>query len=141
MNTAALIGAAIAAAVALTAAAVWGKRSRLERARQLPPRSFLTSAEIHSQYYAGEIPAAVVGQAVERIGKILGVDPRLLRPEDRFDETLRPPKGWEFDDGLTALTEELLARSEKAQVPVDIQSIKTVDDYVKLEFRIAATKP
>lgn len=139
MITAPVIAIVTMALVAIAATAFWNRRSRAERERQIAGRSAYSLEQIHTEHYAEEgIPFETVERALLRIGQLLDVDPRQLRITDRFDGILKPNRGWEFDDGLNLLGEDLVARSRTLSAPIDITAIRTVDDYIRAENRLGA---
>ncbi len=54
-----------------------------------------------------------------------------IRPGDRFDVELRPEKGWEFDDGVALLMQDLQAARHAKKLSTDTSKIVSVKDYVK----------
>jgi hypothetical protein len=65
-----------------------------------------------------------------RIGQILQLDPRRLRPEDRFSFELAAVPEAEIDDELDELEEFFLEEIGFMGTYVDIKNIKTINDLV-----------
>jgi hypothetical protein len=62
------------------------------------------------------------------IAKTLQVEPEKLRIDDRFDRELKPIKGMEFDDHLSALTLLLQGWAREERKGMDVKSLITIGD-------------
>lgn len=74
--------------------------------------------------------ANAVEEIITHVAHELSLDPELLRPDDRFDQELRPARGWEFDSGVTTLMLDLKDQAIRQGKTLDISTIRTLDDYV-----------
>ena len=64
-----------------------------------------------------------------------------MRPYDRFDRELKPRTGWEYDDPIHMLSDELARDGVSAGVSVNLREIVTVDDGLRLMKRIRDARP
>jgi len=115
-------------------AIAWTFFSSRKRRSPFRDRAELTPEEIHSAFYADSaIDKDAVSRSLHEIADRLQVPAGKLRPSDSFLEELAPNRGWEYDDGLGALSD--LARKKLAMKggdPEAVARIKTVDDYIRL---------
>ena len=68
---------------------------------------------------------------MEYVANELSVSPALLRPTDRFDVELLPPRGFEFDSAKNTLLLDLMRLAKKKGQEMKIEKIKTLGDYVR----------
>lgn len=130
-----LVVALAGAVVGLVAIA--SKRASDSRRRRFQGRERLTVEEFFERFYTGsDVPLSSVKEALWEISTATEVDEGYLRPEDRFDEALRPSRGWEYDDGLNLLGSNLSKRAAKAGFPLDLPKIGSVDDYIRSFHRV-----
>lgn len=130
--------------IAISVAAVLGlfglasRHAARRRSGRFKGRPELSLDEFFRQFYAQtEIPQPVVRDALWEIAAATGIREGSLRPEDRFDDALRPARGWEFDDGLSLLARDLAERARKAKNPINPDAVETVDDYIRTLYRLS----
>lgn len=75
-----------------------------------------------------------------KIADVLGVPAEKLKSSDRFDHELKPPHGWEHDDGVNVLMLELQAALHAKHLSADTKEIQSVRDYVTMWTRVQAHK-
>ena len=78
----------------------------------------------------GALDAQLVSSLRLKIANSLGIPAEKLAPSDRFDEELKPPSGWEHDDGLNLLLLDLQAVIGRKGLKTDIKNVQSVRDYV-----------
>jgi hypothetical protein len=99
------------------------KRFRYREARNLE--------SLFEEYYSKTLHDKVRFEYVwNRIAQILKLDPKRLRPQDRFSCELAPVSGAEIDDELDELEEFILEEIGQIGIDADIQKIKTLNDLV-----------
>ena len=110
----------------------WEQHVRKERRKRFAHRQELSLEEIYRRYFAAEsLPKERVIETWQRLAQHLEIPPGKLRPSDTFAEDLAPPKGWEFDDELYVILDELEKDLKKGNFQIDPNSIQTVGDYVR----------
>lgn len=131
----------ILAGVVIALVTLASMRSSGVRRKRLAGRDRLTVEEFFHQFYSETgIAFSVVREALWEIANATDVEEGYLRPEDRFDDVLRPAAGWEHDDGLNLLGTNLLQRARKAGISLDLPTIRSVDDYVRSLNRVNPIK-
>ena len=99
-------------------------------------REDLDENTLYSKYYNTlgdhdevlEILHHVSGEVQMPIGK--------LRPDDEFKNELAPTKGWEFDNGMSLLFENVVTTAKKSGRQVDISNISTLNDYIRIRLLV-----
>ncbi len=122
------------AVLVLGGAAVWrgGRAALRERRGRLAAREKLTLDAWYSRYYRDtDVSQDLVERVVTLISESLGVDAGKLRPTDRFDRELRPPHGWQLDDGVMSVADTLKSDAKRVHVPLDELRMDTVDAVIR----------
>ncbi len=111
--------------------AMWlSEKSRRRTLMNLREREFLDDAAVYSRYYADSgIPEPRVLELWHEVANALSVSPGLLRPEDRFGKDIGV--GFITSEDLDYLSQLAMKRAKVDARNVDLQSIRTVDDYVR----------
>lgn len=123
---------AISIAIALTLWLVIKLLTRLEHKRLLIERGKMTIDEIYDAWYESSgISRADFAEIWTELASTLEMDPRILRPNDRFGVDIARPKI--TTDELDTLA-EIAERRLKAMgsAPASLESVGTIDDYVRL---------
>lgn len=105
----------------------WQKGRKLSR---LGKRTPVSITWLTGQFSDLEVDVAVVEDLLREVASCAEVPVELLRPEDRFEEELRP-LWWEFGEGVIELNWSAKHRERESGVHVDLGKIKTVADYVR----------
>ena len=92
----------------------------------------MSPGQFFEQFYADSgLPRELVLSLLDEIAAATEVPASILRPGDRFAEELAPVKGYEFDDGLVELKWIAERRERMLEVKLDLEEIRTVDDYIR----------
>jgi hypothetical protein len=130
----AMVAVGIGLAIAAGAVALW---TRAQKRRLDPQREVLDFDVVVQRFYSQtNVKAGDVEDAYTRIAEATGVAPGALRPDDRFDRELKPRAGWEYDDPLHILSDELARNAASVGIAVKLEEIITVDDALRLMKRI-----
>lgn len=96
----------------------------------LQARQVLDDNALYSRYYADSgIPQARVLELWHEVASALRVSPGLLRPEDQFGKDIG---AWSItSEDLDYLGQLAIKRAKVDGKSIDLQAIKSVDDYVR----------
>ena len=104
---------------------------RRRRARTFGDRPRITLEQIYQQHYLDSgIRMDVVVDLWNDVAKTFGVDPQQLRPDDAFGKELGGGYLITSDD-IDALTRIAEMRAKETSLKVDLQTITTLDGYVR----------
>jgi len=118
----------IALAVAMGIA--WLHIRTRKQAMKIHDRPILDNDTLYSRHYAeSDIPRALVSELWHEVANALKVAPGLLRPDDQFGKDIGVSTFTSED--LDYLGQLALKRAKIAGRSIDLQAIKTVDDYVR----------
>lgn len=107
-----------------------GRKADSERRARLSDREDLSFVEFERRFYDGaELDSNQLRGALGDIASALDIPVGKLRPTDRFDAELAPPKGWEIDDGAALLVRLLEKRGGK--LPSGDAKLQTLDEYLR----------
>lgn len=121
-----LAGAAIV--VGMSILFPWLRRRR--SAAVLEGRESLDDETFYVRYYAeSKLPKAAVGEVRREIAETLKVPAAKLRPEDRFGKQIGTY--WITSEDLDVLAAKGRDRAKALGLAVDLQKLKTVDDYIR----------
>ena len=105
----------------------YGKRADDQRKARFTERDELGFDDFVNLYYKdASLDQVRLRRALEEVSQAVQVPAGKLRPTDRFDVELAPPKGWELDDG-TALLRQFIAKKDTAGK----KPISTLDEYLR----------
>ncbi len=108
----------------------FGRKADSERRARLSDREDLSFVEFERRFYDGaELDSNQLRGALGDIASALDIPVGKLRPTDRFDAELAPPKGWEIDDGAALLARLLEKRGGK--LPSGDAKLQTLDEYLR----------
>jgi hypothetical protein len=126
----ALVVMAIATALAVL---YWlgTRRARRGLANRFSDRPTLDFNKFYQSYYAGTQNRERIEELLAHVAQELSIPANKLRPSDRFDVELRPPRGWEFDSGKGILLVELDKLARAKGKLIDTKMIVTLDDYLR----------
>jgi len=82
----------------------------LKKRRRFSDRRDLSQDELRATFETRGLSAIEIDAFLEIVSQVTSIPVGKLRPQDRFDRELAPERGWEFDDGLEVLPDELFAR-------------------------------
>jgi len=121
-----LAGAAIV--VGMSVLFPWLRRRR--SAAVLEGRESLDDEAFYGRYYTGmNLPKTLVSELRREIAETLRVPAPKLRPEDRFGEQIGT--FWITSEDLDVLSAKGRNRAKALGLVVDLQKLKTVDDYIR----------
>jgi len=80
-----------------------------------------------------------VQTCLSHVADLTGVPVGKLRPTDRFDTGLAPPRGWEFDDGLGLLPDALQETFGVDAENFDLGQNPTIGDLLSAVARARRT--
>lgn len=97
---------------------------------KLQERQILDDGVLYSRYYAESgIPQASVMELWYEVANALKVPPGMLRPEDEFGKDIGI---WSItSEDLDYLGQLAIKRAKTDGRSIDLQAIKSVDDYVR----------
>lgn len=123
----------IALAVAL--GITWLHIQTGRKAIKIREREDLDCDTLYSRYYADSgIPQEYMLELWYEVADALKVPPGLLRPDDKFGIDIGV---WTFtSEDLDYLGELAIKRARIVGVSIDLQIIKTVDDYVRMLSKV-----
>lgn len=126
---------AIAAVTGVGATLIWSQTQRMRPA--LKGRDEMSLDQQYRTFLAADgVSEEIFNSAMREVGEFLHVRPELLRPTDAFS-SLRPRKGWEYDDGLSLIGPHIEQLASGKQLAIDPGTITTISDYVRAMQRIA----
>jgi len=100
-------------------------------------RKELTPEEFIDMFYSDtKISPEIVSEVLCLIGTALNIPYGKLRPSDKFNKELAPPKGHEFSDGIVEIDSYLSDYLEKGRYSLD-KNLDSIDDLIRF---IADTK-
>jgi hypothetical protein len=105
-----------------------------DRVKRLGERDLLSMDDFCSRFYSGEdLPRERILDVLRDLSEALEIPAGKLRPSDRFLVELAPLKStWgsmdDTDFSVMLLTKRL---EKKYGVPIDMKTIKTIDDYIR----------
>lgn len=106
------------------------ERIKLLRHYKLPYRTPLSDKQIYEQFYAKHgFDKATVLECWQEIEQWLGVPTGRMRPDDRLVEDLCRERI--IQPSIENLTEAAIGRSSTMNLQIDLETIETVDDYIK----------
>ena len=96
----------------------------------LQERQILDDGALYLRYYADSgISQARVLELWHEVASALRVSPGLLRPEDQFGKDIG---AWSItSEDLDYLSQLAIKRAKASGRSIDLQTIKSVDDYVR----------
>ncbi|MBY4730339.1 hypothetical protein [Cupriavidus pauculus] len=108
----------------------WHAKSRRRTAMKLQERQDLNDDALYSRFYSDSgISQAKVIELWHEVADALNVAPGQLRPEDEFGKDIGT---WSItSEDLDYLGQLALKRAKVNGRSVDLQAIKSVDDYVR----------
>lgn len=113
-----------------------------ERRLRFAHRKQIAVSDIYNQFYSKIINDKERFVFLwTKIGEILKIDPRLLRPDDRFDGILAPVKGSEINDELEDIDDFFSDVVSSSGHDYFACEIKTIDDLIKLCFTTGDMNP
>jgi hypothetical protein len=111
-----------------------GYKKKIER---FEGRETLTFDQIYERYFEKkDLDKSKVFELWNEIEDTLELPKGLIRPTDSFDKELAPAKGYEWDDQIIGITWDAERRMKKAGKKIDLQKIKTVEDYIMTFIKI-----
>lgn len=117
----------------------WNFLTRRQRLKRFENRPDLSLEQIHREYFSREnLPRELVSELWKEVAEALRLPPGKLRPTDRFDQVLTPPRGWEYDDEIWEVQWAAERRLKQSGTQVDLSQIITVGDYVRFFCNLAA---
>ncbi|WP_454726272.1 MULTISPECIES: hypothetical protein [Cupriavidus] len=124
-----IIFSIVALAVAIGAIRLHAKLKK-RTSMNLQERQILDDNALYSRYYADSgISQARVLELWHEVANALKVSPGLLRPEDRFGKDIG---AWSItSEDLDYLGQLAIKRAQVDGRSIDLQAIKSVDDYVR----------
>ena len=91
----------------------------------------MSEDEFYSTYYRNSgIEKEIVFEVLKEIANATEIAATKILPTDRFDQQLRPVKGWEFGDGLAEVSWFLKDKMKKAGISEQAQ-LHTVDELIR----------
>jgi hypothetical protein len=127
-----LVTTALGALVVAGAVAAWSLVPRRQRLKRLERRSELSPDQIYGQFFAPQnLPRELALELWNEVAVSLNLPPGKLRPADRFDKGLAPPKGWEYDDEVHEVQWAAERRLKRSGLEGDPSRIETLADYVR----------
>ncbi len=103
-------------------------------------RETLDDNTVYFLFYANSgLPVSLVTELWHEIADTMGVLPGKLRPTDRFGHEIGK-SFWITNEALDALAAVATKRTKEYQSSIDLQLIKTVDDYIR-QFSAMRKKP
>lgn len=131
MNTG-VVTAVIGGLVVAGGVLIWCLVPRRQRLKRFESRPDLSLDQIYSDFFAQRnLPKNQVCELWREVAESLRLPPGKLRPTDRFDQELAPPKGWEHDDEILDVQWAAERRLKKTGIKADLSQVKTLADYVE----------
>ena len=124
--------AVVSVAVGAIAALISGSQIRATKQARFAGREPLDDATFFARYCSGiDLDLAMVSALRSELAVICDVPARFIRPEDRFDEALRPADGWE---GFDTTTQQQLVEIHRllGGRAVSWAEIQTVGDLLRV---------
>ncbi len=113
------------------------RKAKLEMERRFDDREHLDIERVCDLFcQSGLTDRPMVRELIEHVAGVLSVSPSLLRPTDRFEVELKPPRGSEFDSERNTLLLDLARLAKKRKQPLDTASIKTLGDYLRAMAKV-----
>jgi len=117
------------AAVAAAAAWLYFWQARKGKMSRFADRDDLSLHQIyHSHFSETGVPEKRFVELWTELSRVLEIPAGKLRPSDRFDVELSPPKGFEFNDQINDV--KYLIGKYCERTGASPTSIKTVSDYL-----------
>ena len=117
--------------VVIGSVVAWEWSVRRHRKLIIGRRPCLESETWYTTFYGqSDLPKEKVLALRDELAEAISVPAGTLRPDDRFNSELAPPKGWEYDDGLFVLLGNKKREVNQLGVRVDWERIQTVDDWI-----------
>lgn len=113
------------------------RKAKREMERRFDDREHLDIERVCDLFcQSGLTDRTMVRELIEHVAGVLSVSPSLLRPTDRFEFELKPPRGSEFDSDRNTLLLDLARLAKKRKQPLDTSSIKTLGDYLQAMAKV-----
>lgn len=107
------------------------RRARKEIYGRFAGRTARSASEFWSDFYSEHLPGDLVQEALFHLASELDAPLEFLLPSDRFDNQLRPARGWSYLSGHGLLLHELSAWARARGLSDQIARVETVDDYIR----------
>ena len=119
------------------------KKARISMTARFSDREPLSEEQLYELFNDSNNSheSSLVLEILEHVASVLSVDKALLRPSDRFDCELKPPKGWEFGSDITSLSLLLESLAKEKHLHIPPCSIKTLGDYMNVMINLCSDNP
>jgi len=139
--SAAVMTAVIGGLVVASGVLVWNFVPRRQRLKRFESRPDLSLDQIYGEFFGGRnLSKELVCELWKEVAESLHLPPGKLRPTDRFDAELAPPKGWEHDDNIVDVQWAAERRLKRSGTQADLSQIKTLSDYVEFFCNLATQR-
>src|SRR5690349_16481125 len=116
--------AVIAGLVAAGGVLAWNFVPHRQRLKRFAGRSELSLDQIYGEFLAPRsLPKELACELWKEVAESLRLPPGRLRPTDRFDKELAPPKGWEHDDDVVEVQWAAERRLKRSGTQADLSQI------------------
>lgn len=113
------------------------RKAKIEMESRFLHREYLDMEQVCDLFcQSGLTDRQMARELIEHVASELSISPSVLRPADRFEVELKPPRGWSFDSARSTLLLDLASLAKKRQQYLDTSSIKTLDDYVQAMAKV-----
>lgn len=131
LSTMKLLIAALVIALMAVSYASGVRRARKEIYARFAGRTARSASEFWGDFYSEFLPGDLVQEALFHLASELDVPLEFLLPSDRFDNQLRPARGWGYLSGHGLLFRELSVWARAKGLSGQITRVETVDDYIR----------
>jgi hypothetical protein len=112
------------------------RRADKKMAERFVGREPIEFDEFYERYYASLLDRELVHELVEHVAHELSIPANKLRPDDQFELELKPLAGWEYDSGQNILFVEIKRLAKEGGKEIDLNTIRTLDDYIKVMAKL-----
>jgi hypothetical protein len=126
-----ILFSSVVVAAGVVCVALWSCYPRWRRLKRIRGRQDLSAEEIYSRFFGPKgFPRDLTLELWREVAATLRLPPGRLRPTDRFDRELAPPRGWDLYDPIDEVRYAAEDRMERSGSYTDFRTIKTLGDYV-----------
>jgi hypothetical protein len=109
------------------------KQARKRRSARFAAREKVDPGMLYEQRYRDKgVRKETVARVFAMVGEEYEIDPETLRPDDTFDGTLAPERGYIGEDAIVWVSDTVMEQARAAGMAPDLSKVATLDDLVML---------